>query len=1031
MSGVGQVERKTQDRIIKLFSDSDKLDYKYLGNWHDRENNSNIEEQYLRMYLIKKGYSAELINRAVDMLIKAAGNQIDKLYYVNKEVYSFIRYGAKVKENISDNNQTVMFINFKDPYDNDFYIAEEVSVKGEHTKRPDIVLYVNGIALGVIELKRSTVSVSEGIRQNLDNQSSNFIKPFFHTIEIVMAGNDTEGMKYGAIETKEKYYLTWKEDKKAADELSLKVELLTNDLDCLLDKQIVGLCHKERFLEIIHDFIVYDRGIKKLCRPNQYFGVKAAESSIIRREGGIIWHTQGSGKSLTMVWIAKWIRENISDSRILVITDREELDEQIEKVFTGVEEEIYRTKSGKDLIEKLNSTTPLMLCSLIHKFGHKEGDIKESDYEQYIEEIKKNLPKDFKEKGDIYVFVDECHRTQSGKLHDAMELILPNSMFIGFTGTPLLKTDKKKSIEVFGSYIHTYKFDEAVSDKVIIDLQYEARDIDQNITSQENIDKWFEAKTKGLTEFAIAKLKEKWGTMQKVLSSKSRLEKIANDIMLDMATKDRLQNGRGNALLVAGSIYEACKYYELFQSIGFKKCAIITSYIPNVKDIKGEATGEDTETENIEKYETYKKMLNGKSVENFEEEVKKQFVEDPAQMKLLIVVDKLLTGFDAPPATYLYIDKNMKDHGLFQAICRVNRLDGNDKEYGYIIDYKDLFKSLEKSVKDYTSEAFGDYDQDDVDGLLKDRLKLSKERLDLAYESLKALCEPIDKSKGELAYIRYFVAKDTLDKDAIKENEQKRLELYKLVVAFIRAYASIADEMEEAGYTAKEIQEIKDATKFYDNIRSIVMHAAGDFIDLKAYEGDMRHLIDSYISASDSKKISEFDDMTLVDIIVARGEDAINTLPEGIKKNKDAVAETIENNVRKLIVDETPTNPKYYEKMSVLLDELIKMRKEKVNEYEKYLKEIIELTKKVKNPGASNEYPKKINTGAKRALYDNMEHNEELVIAIDEDIRNSKPEGFRGNKIKERKVKYTIGKYIKNEEKLNEIFEIVKKQSEY
>ncbi len=1031
MSGVRQVERKTQDRIIKLFSDSDKLDYKYLGNWHDRENNSNIEEQYLRKYLIKKGYSKELINRSIEILINAANNQVDKLYYVNKEVYSLIRYGAKVKENIGDNNQTVMFINFKNPYDNDFYIAEEVSVKGEHTKRPDIVLYVNGIALGVLELKRSTVSVSEGIRQNLDNQSSNFIKPFFHTMQIVMAGNDTEGMKYGAIETKEKYYLTWKEDKKAADELSLKVELLSKDLDYLLDKQIVGLCHKERFLEIIHDFIVYDRGIKKLCRPNQYFGVKAAESNIHKREGGIIWHTQGSGKSLTMVWIAKWIRENISDSRVLVITDREELDEQIEKVFTGVEEEIYRTKSGKDLIEKLNSITPLMLCSLIHKFGHKEGEVKESDYDQYIEEIKKNLPKNFKAKGDIYVFVDECHRTQSGKLHDAMELILPNAMFIGFTGTPLLKTDKKKSIEVFGSYIHTYKFDEAVSDKVIIDIQYEARDVDQNITSQENIDKWFEAKTKGLTEYAIAKLKEKWGTMQKVLSSKSRLDKIANDIMLDMATKDRLQNGRGNALLVAGSIYEACKYYEIFQSKGFRKCAIITSYIPSVKDIKGEKTGEDTETENIEKYEIYNKMLNGRSVENFEEEVKKQFVEDPAQMKLLIVVDKLLTGFDAPPATYLYIDKNMQDHGLFQAICRVNRLDGNDKEYGYIIDYMDLFKSLEKSVKDYTSEAFGDYDKDDVDGLLKDRLKLSKEKLDLAYESLKALCEPIDTSKGELAYIRYFVAKDTLNRDAIKENEQKRLELYKLVVAFIRAYASIADEMVEAGYTAKEIHEIKDATKFYDNIRSIVMHAAGDYIDLKAYEGDMRHLIDSYISASDSKKISEFDDLTLIDIIISRGEEAINTLPEGIKKNKEAVAETIENNVRKLIVDETPTNPKYYEKMSVLLDELIKMRKEKVDEYEKYLKKIIELTKKVKNPGASNEYPKKINTGAKRALYDNLEHNEELVISIDEDIRNSKPEGFRGNKIKERKVKYTIGKYIKNEEKLNEIFEIVKKQSEY
>lgn len=304
---------------------------------------------------------------------------------------------------------------------------------------------------------------------------------------------------------------------------------------------------------------------------------------------------------------------------------------------------------------------------------------------------------------------------------------------------------------------------------------------DQNITSQENIDKWFEAKTKGLTDYAVAKLKEKWGTMQKVLSSKSRLEKIANDIMLDMATKDRLQNGRGNALLIAGSIYEACKYYEIFQSNGFKKCAIITSYSLNIKNIKGETTGEDSNTENIEKYEIYNKMLNGKSVEDFENKVKKQFVEEPAQMKLLIVVDKLLTGFDAPPATYLYIDKNMQDHSLFQAICRVNRLDGSDKEYGYIIDYMDLFKSLEKSVKDYTTEAFGEYDKDDVEGLLKDRLKQSKERLDVAFESIKALCEPVKPPKDTLDYIHYFVAKNTLDKEAIKKNEQKRLELYKLV----------------------------------------------------------------------------------------------------------------------------------------------------------------------------------------------------------------------------------------------------------
>ncbi|MDK2919162.1 MAG: type restriction enzyme subunit [Candidatus Petromonas sp.] len=1029
MNKVGRRERVTQNRVIKLFKD--KLGYEYLGNWHDRENNSNIEEEILRNYLKRKGYNGELINRAVEQLMKAANNQIDKLYYVNKEVYTLLRYGIQVKENAGENKQTVRFINWEDPYDNEFAIAEEVSIKGEHKKRPDIVLYVNGIALGILELKRSTVSVSEGIRQNLDNQTSNFIKPFFHTMQMVMAGNDTEGIRYGTIETKEKYYLTWKEDEKATDNLTKKVEVLMSEVEYLLDKHLIGLCQKERFLEIIHDFVVFDRGIKKLCRPNQYFGVKAAIKRVKAREGGIIWHTQGSGKSITMVWLTKWIRENIPDSRVLIITDRDELDKQIEKVFKGVDEDIYRTKSGKDLIEKLNATTPLLLCSLIHKFGRKEDEAKDVDYDEYIEDIKKNLPTDFKAKGDIYVFVDECHRTQSGKLHDAMKTILPNSLFIGFTGTPLLKKDKKKSIEVFGSYIHTYKFNEAVEDKVILDLRYEARNVDQNITSQDKIDKWFEVKTKGLTDYAKVKLKQRWGTMQKVLSSKSRLSKIVNDIIFDMETKDRLQNGRGNAILVAGSIYEACKYYELFQAEGFKKCAIISSYVPNVNDLKGETTGEDADTESIEKYEIYQKMLNGKKPEEFEEEVKKQFINDPAQMKLLIVVDKLLTGFDAPPATYLYIDKKMQDHGLFQAICRVNRLDGEDKEYGYIVDYKDLFKSLEKSVADYTSEAFDEFDKEDVEGLLTNRLEKAREKLDTAIESLKSLCEPVAPPKDTLAYIRYFCAEDTSDQEALKENEQKRQALYKYTVAFIRAYANIANEMEEAGYSKDEIEAIKKDVKYYDTIRAEVMHAAGDYIDLKAYEPAMRHLIDTYISAEESEKISEFDDLTLIELIVARGTDAINSLPEGIKKNKEAAAETIENNVRRLIIDETPTNPKYYEKMSILLDELIKQRKEQVSDYEEYLKKIVELTKKVKNPSYSNNYPKSINSSAKRALYDNLDQNEELSLAIDKEIRYSKPDGWRGNKIKERKVKYAIGRHIEDEEKLEEIFEIVKNQGEY
>lgn len=1026
MIGVDERERITQNRVINLFAR--KLGYKYLGNWHDRENNSNIEGNLLKAYLKRKRYSEDLINRGVDELIKTASNQVDKLYYVNKDVYTLLRYGVQVKEHAGDNKKTIMFINWNDPYDNDFYIAEEVSIKGEHTKRPDIVLYVNGIALGVLELKRSSVSVSEGIRQNLDNQTSIFIRPFFHTMQLVMAGNDTEGLRYGTIETPEKYYLTWKEDKNATDDLSQEISRLCKEVNYLLDKQLIGLCHKGRFLEIIHDFVVFDRGIKKLCRPNQYFGVKAAQKRVKKREGGIIWHTQGSGKSLTMVWLTKWIKENIPGSRVLIITDREELDKQIEKVYKGIDEDIYRTKSGRDLIEKLNSITPLLMCSLIHKFGGKNED---ESYDDFIKEVTKELPNDFRAKGDIYVFVDECHRTQSGKLHEAMKSILPNAMFIGFTGTPLLKKDKKKSIEVFGTYIHTYKFDEAVKDGVVLDLVYEARNVDQNVTSQDKIDAWFEAKTKGLTDYAKAKLKQRWGTVQKVLSSKSRLEKIVNDIILDMETKDRLINGRGNAMLVAGSIYEACKYYELFQANGFKKCAIITSYVPNINNIKGESTGEDEETENRYKYDIYMKMLNGKDPETFEEEVKKQFINEPAQMKLLIVVDKLLTGFDAPPATYLYIDKKMRDHGLFQAICRVNRLDGEDKQFGYIIDYKDLFKSLEKSIKDYTSEAFAEYDKEDVAGLLKDRLEIAKERLDNALESIRALCEPVAPPKDTLAYISYFCAEDTSDKDALKQNEEKRLSFYKLTASLIRAYANIASEMIEAGYTLSEAEEIHNEVKYYDSVRAKIMLAAGDYIDLKSYEPAMRHLIDNYIGAEESKKLSAFEDMTLIDLIVNKGIGAIDELPEDIKKNKDAAAETIENNMRKCIVDEMITNPKYYERMSILLDELIKARKAEVISYEEYLNKIEELAKQVKNSSSSSRYPASINTAAKRALYDNLDKNEELAIKIDAEIRAVKPDNWRGTKIKMRVVENAIRKFIKDEDMVKKIFEIVKNQGEY
>ena len=1016
---IGDKERATQDRVVKLLRDLPG--YTYLGNWEEQPRTSPIEDELLRKYLTRQQYPPAVIAEAIRKLHLVADNQTVSLYERNKAVYQLLRYGVEVKPEAGKPDVTVKLVRWDAPAENDYGVAQEVTVPGGpggHGKRPDVVLYLNGLAVGVLELKRSTVSVQEGIRQNLDNQKKLFIEHFFSTVQLVMAGNDTEGLRYGTVGTEATYYLEWLEGNAEP----------SHDLD----KHLAQLCNRERLLSLLYDFVIFDRGTKKLCRPNQYFGVLAAREFAARKEGGVIFHTQGSGKSLTMVWLAKWLLETRPQARVLLLTDRDELDEQIEKVFKGVNETIYRTKNGKDLVRQLHQAEPRLLCSLVHKFGRRKD---EAGYEEYLRELAAGLGGgEFRAKGEIWVMVDECHRTQSGKLHDAMKKLLgAGATFIGFTGTPLLKTDKKTTLETFGRYIHEYKMGAAVRDGVVLDLRYEARDIEQYIRAPHKIDEWFNAKTAGLNEYTRTALKKKWGTMQQVLSSKGRLEIIVKDIIEDMTLKPRLHSGRGNAMLVAGSIYEACKYYELFVANNFPSCAIVTSYEPHISHAKGQGLGTGAATAELQQYETYLKMLGQETAEEFEKRVKGLFVDHPAQMKLLIVVDKLLTGFDAPSASYLYIDKSMRDHGLFQAICRVNRLDGEDKEYGYVVDYKDLFSSLKDAIDDYTQGAFDAFEKKDVEGLMTNRLAAGRKRLEELREQLRALCEPAGTTPTQLQYITYFCG-NPAKADDLKDTEGRRRDLYKYTAALLHAYAALAAELLLAGYTEAEAAQVKQEVNLYEQLRQTVKVASGEDPDLKAYEPGMRQLLDMYVKSDDSEKLGDLEELGLIEMIVRQGADeAAKGLPKQVRASKEAVAETIANNVRRLIIQETATDPKYYESMSKLLEALIAERREGAASYEEYLAKITELCRKMKAMEAASgpAYPASLDTAGKKALYNQLDSDETLSLAADAAIQYVKKDNWIGNRGKEIEVRVAIQGCGLTKEAAEKLLEVVRAQREY
>ncbi|WP_194146599.1 type I restriction endonuclease subunit R [Helicobacter pylori] len=985
-----KTEKEVQKQVIETFK---SMGYAYLGDL-TKSDNENINKESLKAWLIKnQKIEPERWHKIEQKIHDALKND---LYEANQTFYNLLIYGVKTKISQNEPTQTTYLIDWKDVSKNEFSVAEEVSVKGPNTKRPDMVLYINGIALGVLELKKSSVSVESAIRQNLDNQKKEFIRDFFKTIQLVMAGNESQGLKYGVIETKEKYYLSWKEEG--------VLKNLFETIECFLKK--------ERFLEFIHDFLIFDKGQKKCARFHQYFAIKKTQEFIKRKEGGIIWHTQGSGKSLTMVWLARWLRRNTTQARVLIVTDRRELDAQIQGVFSGIGEDLYRADSKKDLLSVLFENKEFLVGSLVHKFD--DNDLKQPVLKEWI------------------VLVDECHRTQSAKLHNAMKSLLPNAIFIAFSGTPLLKQEKKTSQEVFGDYIHCYKFNEAVSDKVVLDLNYEARSVDQYVSSPEKLDEYFELKTQNLNDAAKTELKKKWANLQKVFSTKNRLEHIVQDIVLDMAKLPRLSNGKGNAMLVAESVHNACRYFELFLETELKdKVAVITSYEPNITDLKDCGSNESEESY---KYRTYCKMLTKffdekdekkalNKIKEFEEKVKERFINEPNRMKLLIVVDKLLTGFDAPSLTYLYMDKKMQDHGLFQAVCRVNRLDSEDKDFGCIIDYSDLFDSLQEAHSDYTNKAFENYEREDIQGLISDKAQKIKKKLEEARDQLKSLCESVKEPKDERDYIAYFCGSD------LEKNAQKRRLFYQLVGTFLRMFVEL-NNLEKPIYSKEEMQKIKQEAQFYRHLQRMIGLNSGDSVDLKSYSEEMRRILDAYIKATDSKTLIKIEDQGLCEVLAQMDINDFHKELSEVFKKESSMAESIANNTKKRIIEKEASDPKYYEKLSSLLNDLILQFREKKLTYLEYLQQIHDLAKQVIHKENKN-YPKKINTNALKTLYDNLDENEALSLEIDACIRGNKKDGWVGHNQKEKNLKIALKKIINDEILLENVFNLAKHIEEY
>ena len=916
-----------------------KLGYKYISE----EENKNLRNNILTDVIFKdilakklneinsyeyKGekykFSASTIGQAIKDLNE---DLVTGLISTNEKIYDLLTLGKSYQENMVDGTKRsfdIKYIDFEHPENNDFYVTEEFSVlrmNGKDYARPDIVLFVNGIPLAVIECKDASVPIIQAISQNIRNQKPDYIPQLFKFIQIVMAANKNE-TKYATCGTPDKFWSTWNEQYVEKQNELLNKTVIGRQVT-KQDRDIISLFEKERFLELIKDFIIFEAGTKKICRYQQYFAVKAMLERIKHdKKGGVVWHTQGSGKSITMVYITKKLMEDkeIQNPQVVIVTDRVDLDKQIHKTFNRIGVEAARATTGNNLTELIKNEKIRVITTVVNKF---ETVVKSG--------VSVDTPNTF-------ILVDEGHRTQYGEINRRMQEVFKGAIYISFTGTPIMKRDRN-IFDKFGGLIHKYSLDDALKDKAIVPLIYEGKMVDQEV-SKEVIDMRLDMLTRNLTPEQKMEVMKKWSRFEKVASSEQRLELIAWDIA---SNYNQTLKGTGfNSMLACNKKIEAVKYYNIFRDEFPELEVAVVISPPDMREGEGSI---DEDTNDIVKKFYINAISNYKNEEEYEETIKSKFIN--GDIDILIVVDKLLTGFDAPKASTLYLDKQIKEHNLLQAIARVNRLcDG--KDYGYIVDYRGLLGELDKALTMYQEAGLEEFNEEDIKSSVY-YIDTEINNMFEAYEKLKEIFKDI-KNKNDLE-----------EYEVLLEDEKIRKDFYDKLCKFGSMLGIILPSDQAYYKVGKEkISELRKALAFYQKLRATVKLRYSETIDHKEYEAKMQKLLDNYVVAKEMMRITEPVDIT----------DAENFDKELEKMGTDrGKADSIRTRLTRTISEKSKEDPAYYKKFSTRIEETIEAYRNRRITDSEYLQKMQDIKEDFRKGNSGISYPTNITTENSRAFY--------------------------------------------------------------